>query len=119
MPESAAVLVRGTPVSPGMARGRLVLLEEGSRGAERAQGSTEDEAKRLQGALAAANAELGAMLDDAMDSDAGMLLAFQVEMLSDPVVTQPAYDAIAAGAHSDKAWRDAMELQVREYRESD
>ena len=82
MPESAAVLVRGTPVSPGMARGRLVLLEEGSRGAERAQGSTEDEAKRLQGALAAANAELGAMLDDAMDSDAGMLLAFQVEMLS-------------------------------------
>src|SRR5206468_10597107 len=44
---------------------------------------------------------------------------FQVEMLDDPVVTTPAFEAVAAGMRAEQAWRDAMEIQVREYHESE
>jgi len=119
MPDNGAICVRGTPVSPGLARGRLVFLEEASRGAERKQGSREEEAAALERAIAAARAELTTLMDRAMDSDAGMLLEFQVEMLGDPVVTAPAFEAIATGVRAERAWRDAMEIQVREYHDSD
>jgi phosphotransferase system enzyme I (PtsI) len=119
MPDSAAICVRGIPVSPGLARGRLVFLEEASRAAERAQGSREEEAAALERSIDAARAELTTLMDRAMDSDAGMLLAFQVEMLGDPVVTTPAFEAIAAGERAERAWHDAMEAQVREYHDSD
>jgi phosphoenolpyruvate-protein phosphotransferase (PTS system enzyme I) len=119
MPDSAARCVRGTPVSPGLARGRLVFLEGASRAAERVQGSREEESAALERAIEAARAELAGLMDRAMDSDAGMLLAFQVEMLGDPVVTTLAFEAIAAGAPAERAWRDAMEVQVREYHDTD
>ena len=119
MPDNGAVYLRGTPVSPGLARGPLVLLAEGARVSQRRQGSAEEEAKRLADALGAAIAELTSLMDRAADSDSGMLLAFQIEMLGDPVVTEPAFVAIAAGKGAEPAWRAAMELQIGEYQEAD
>ena len=119
MNDSAAVFVRGTPVSPGLARGRLVLLNGGLRTEVRAAGSREEEAARLRAAIETATAELGGLMDRVQDSDAGLLLAFQVEMLGDPVLTQPAFDAIGAGTSAEGAWRDAMDAQVRDYHEAD
>ena len=119
MSASVAIVVRGTPVSPGLARGRLIFIGPRPGAAERVPGRPEEEAARLEAALAGASAELTALMDRATDSDAGMLLAFQVEMLSDAVVTGPAFEAIAAGAAAERAWRDAMELQVREYHDSE
>jgi phosphotransferase system enzyme I (PtsI) len=53
------------------------------------------------------------------DADARTILAFQVAMLADPVVSEPAFAATAAGATVEKAWRDAMDLQIREYHEAE
>jgi phosphotransferase system enzyme I (PtsI) len=119
MPDNGAVFLRGTPVSPGLARGPLVLLTQGARASQRRQGSAEEEARRLAEALEAATAELTSLMDRAEDSDSGMLLAFQIEMLADPVVTTPAYEAIAAGKITERAWHEAMELQIRDYQEAD
>lgn len=120
MRDSGAICVRGTPVSPGLARGRLVFLEEAGRAAAaRVQGSREEEAAALERAIGGTCAELTALMDRAVNSDAGLLLAFQVEMLGDPVVTTPAFGAIAKGARAERAWRDAMEIQARQYHDSD
>jgi len=43
----------------------------------------------------------------ARDQDAKALLAFQVAMLQDPVVTEPAFTAIAARVPPEQAWLDA------------
>ncbi len=119
MPDSGAVLVRGTPVSPGLARGPLVLLARGELAARRPQGSVTEEAHRLARALETAAAELASLRDRSDDPDGGLLLLFQIEMLGDTVITKPAYDAIAAGTLAQNAWSAVMEREVREYQEAD
>jgi phosphotransferase system enzyme I (PtsI) len=96
-----------------------VLLEDAARPAERARGSAQEEAARLREAIGAASAELRALMHRADDADAGVLLEFQVAMLDDAAITGAAYEAIAAGATAERAWRDAMDLQVREYHEAE
>jgi phosphotransferase system enzyme I (PtsI) len=113
------VCLRGTPVSPGLARGPLVLLAEDVRSVVRRPGSAEEESSRFRAAIAAASSELAALTERADDTEAETILAFQVAMLDDPVVTGPALTAIAAGATAEQAWRNAMELQIREYHEAD
>lgn len=119
MPDSGAVLLRGTPVSPGLARGPLVLLAQAAHATQRRQGSAEEEARQLAGALEAAVTELASLRDRAEDPDSGLLLLFQIEMLGDAVFTKPAYEAITAGMSAEGAWREAMEREVREYQEAD
>ena len=90
------VCLRGTPVSPGLARGPLVLLAEDVRSVVRRHGSAEEESSRFRAAIAAASSELAALTERADDTEAETILAFQVAMLDDPVVTGPALTAIAA-----------------------
>jgi len=109
----------GTPVSPGLARGPLVCLAEGVNSAPSRHGSPADEAALLRFALDVARAELHALIARARDTDAETILAFQVAMLDDPVVSTPAFDAIAASDGAAAAWRNAMELQIREFHEAE
>ena len=90
--------LRGTPVSPGLARGVLVILDEVVATASRVRGSAAQEKVALDAAIAAALGELAALRSETDDADAEAILTFQVEMLGDDVVTAPAFDAIAAGA---------------------
>jgi phosphoenolpyruvate-protein phosphotransferase (PTS system enzyme I) len=113
------VCLRGTPVSPGLARGPLVLLADEQRTAARERSSVDDESNRLRESISAASAELSVLMDRAGDDEAQTILAFQVAMLADPVVSEPALAAIAAGAAAEDAWRGAIELQVREYHEAE
>src|SRR5262249_29600442 len=53
------------------------------------------------------------------DADARTILAFQVAMLADPVVSEPAWAAMAAGAIAEPAWTAAMDAQMREYHEAE
>ena len=115
---ATAVCLRGTPVSPGLALGRLVVLADEDRVPRRERGSDDEEASRLLAAIAAASAELTALMERAGDDEAQAILAFQVAMLADAVVTDPALTAIKAGATADAAWRAAMDLQIREYHEA-
>jgi phosphotransferase system enzyme I (PtsI) len=113
------VCLRGTPVSPGLARGPLVLLADEVGSIVGGHGDAKEESSRFRAAIAAASAELAALMERADETEAETILAFQVAMLDDPVVTEPALEAIAAGATAEQAWRDAMELQIRQYHEAE
>lgn len=107
----------GTPASPGLARGRLVLLHD-TVNAREASRDPNAEAGSLNAALAAARAELEGLAEASRDGEAQAILEFQIAMLEDDVVTAPSLAAIAAGTPADRAWRDAMEEQIAEYREA-
>jgi phosphotransferase system enzyme I (PtsI) len=113
------VCLRGMAVSPGLARGPLVLLDEAVDSVSRGRGSPDDEADALRTAIATARDELAALMESTNDSEAETVLAFQFEMLDDSVVTAPAFDAIAQGAAAEVAWRDAMAVQIRDYHEAE
>ena len=117
--KTPVVCLRGTPVSPGLARGPLVLLADEVGSILRGHGDAQEESSRLRAAIAAASAELAALMERVDETEAETILAFQVAMLDDPVVTEPAVTAIAAGATAEQAWRDAMELRIREYHEAE
>jgi phosphotransferase system enzyme I (PtsI) len=119
MGADTVVCLRGTPVSPGLARGRLVVLGDEKPLPPRERGSVGEESSRLHAAIVSASAELAALTERAGDAEAQAILAFQVAMLADPVVTAPALAAIEAGAAAEQAWRQAMDLQIREYHEAD
>jgi phosphotransferase system enzyme I (PtsI) len=112
---AAVVCLRGTPVSPGLARGRLVVLADENLLPPRERGSVAEESKGMHAAIASASAELAALTQRAGDADAQAILAFQVAMLDDPIVTKPAFAAIEAGVAAEQAWRTAMDLQIRTY----
>jgi phosphotransferase system enzyme I (PtsI) len=116
---AAVVCLRGTPVSPGLARGPLVVLADENRPPSRERDNTEEESSRMRAAIAGASAELAALMERAGDAEAQTILAFQVAMLADAVVTDPALAAIAGGATAEEAWRTAMDLQIRHYHEAD
>jgi len=115
----ATAYLRGISASPGLARGPLVRLQEGVRTGIQAPASGPNDPRRLRSAIDAACAELTAVMQRGCDPDAKALLAFQVAMLQDPVVTEPAFTAIAARVPPEQAWLDAIELQIRQYESAD
>jgi phosphotransferase system enzyme I (PtsI) len=116
---TAVLYLRGSPVSPGLARGPLAVLTEEERPLARVHGTVENESHRLRVAIEAASVELNALMEGIRDADANAILAFQVAMLADPVVTEPALAAIAGGATAEQAWRTAMQSQIGEYHEAE
>jgi len=116
---AAVVCLRGTPVSAGLARGRLVVLADDDPPPSRERGSVAEESSRMQAAIASASAELAALTERVGEAEAQAILAFQVAMLADRVVTEPAFAAIEAGVAAEQGWRTAMDLQIREYHEAD
>lgn len=116
---AAVVCLRGTPVSAGLARGRLVVLADDDPPPLRERGSVDEESSRMHAAIASASAELAALTERVGEAEAQAILAFQIAMLGDSVVTEPAFAAIEAGVAAEQGWRTAMELQIREYHEAD
>ena len=96
-----------------------MCLEEGVKTTVRVRGAAEDEAALLSSALDASRAELGALMVRTDDTDAETILAFQVAMLEDPVVTAPAFAAISENVAAATAWRAAMDSQIREFHEAE
>jgi phosphoenolpyruvate-protein phosphotransferase (PTS system enzyme I) len=116
---TAVICLRGTPVSPGLARGPLIVVADDIHSASRERGSAEEESARMHAAIASASVELEALMERAGDDDAQTILAFQVAMLADPVVAEPAFAAIGRGDSAEDAWHAAMRLQIRHYHEAD
>src|SRR5262249_54023455 len=119
MDGDAPIYLRGTPVSPGLARGPLVVLTDESQRRSQHTDDPGDESNWLRTAIAAASADLAAVMEQLEESEAHAIIAFQVAVLADPVVGGPAFAAIAAGAAAEEAWWSAMDLQIREYHEAD
>jgi len=112
------VLLKGTPVAPGLAVGPLVCLA-GVVQVARARGSRGDERDALAAAIGAAREELAAIAARAGNADEEGIVAFQIELLEDAELAGPAYAAIDAGEAADTAWRAAMGLQIDDYQSSD
>jgi len=113
------VCLRGICASPGLARGPLVRLDEGAQTGTAVPATGPSDPTRLREAIDSACAELAALMQRASDEDAQAMLAFQVAMLKDPVLSEAAFAAISAQVPPEQAWRDAMELHVREYESAD
>ena len=103
----------GQPAAPGIAVGPLVRLGERRYGA-RQPGAVEHERAALSEAIAAAVADLAALAEQT-GGDAADILEFQIAMLEDDALRDPALSAIAAGVGADLAWAEAMAEQVAEY----
>ena len=107
----------GRSAAPGLAHGPLfpLAIRTGSR---TASGAAESEAEALRSALGAATADLKALIERSAE-DAAAILEFQVALLEDDVLAEPAFSAIAAGGAADHAWRHAMQQEIAGYETSD
>lgn len=105
--------VTGTVASIGYASGPLYILDA-SRGDYRPSGEAETEASRLRIAMGVAG-EAIALLMSAADPEATAILEFQVAMLEDETLSDPAFSAMAQGADATAAWTAALDVQIADY----
>ncbi len=105
----------GRPASPGVALSRLfVLAEKDGPAAAPPVGDPTSEALRLSAAIARAIGELEAV-SQSVGEDAREILEFQIALLGDDALAEPAFASIAVGDSADLAWRAALEAQVADY----
>jgi phosphotransferase system enzyme I (PtsI) len=107
----------GRAAAPGLAVGPVVALDR-PPAARRATGSPVRERESLEQAIAAAIAAIGD-LARAVGGDAADILDFQIAMLEDSVLIEPALERIAAGADAAAAWGEAIAGQIADYGASD
>jgi phosphotransferase system enzyme I (PtsI) len=86
-------------------------------GSRTASGAAESEARALRSALDAATADLKTLIERSAE-DAAAILEFQVALLEDDVLAEPAFSAIAAGGAADHAWHHAMQQEIAGYEAS-
>lgn len=103
----------GTVASVGYASGPLRILDSRSRAYE-PSGDIATEASRLREAIATASGEVAELMAGA-EGDAAAILEFQVAMLEDDSLSDPALTAVGSGADAASAWRVALDDQVAGY----
>ncbi|MBN8997250.1 MAG: phosphoenolpyruvate--protein phosphotransferase [Rhizobiales bacterium] len=110
------VEIRGRSAAPGLAAGPVFTIGMPAGGATRdPAGLTGDD---LSAAIAAAAAEL-AMLAERVEGEGADILSFQVALLEDSALTDPARERIAAGEDAVSAWRATLDGEIDGYRNSD
>jgi phosphotransferase system enzyme I (PtsI) len=113
------VEARGMCASPGFARGPLYVLDDEPAAGPRDFGGPASEAALLRAALGRATRELSELADRTANADEHELLEFQIAMLDDQTLTAAPFAAIAAGAPAERAWSDALDGHIDEYRHAD
>lgn len=106
----------GRAAAPGFAEG--LIHHPRTAAASRTPGTPAEEARALDAAIAAAAAQIAALVAREADQAAD-ILSFQVALLDDPALAEPAHAAIAAGAAADAAWREAIAAEIAGYEASD
>ncbi|HXV25029.1 MAG TPA: phosphoenolpyruvate--protein phosphotransferase [Alphaproteobacteria bacterium] len=114
--ESKRPMVRidGTVAAPGLAEGPLFRLAGGPRSL-RTAGAPAEEGAALARALAEAHAELTRLAALCADGEAAAILQFQIALLEDEALSQPAQAAIDRGQAAEFAWRAALDAQIADY----
>jgi phosphotransferase system enzyme I (PtsI) len=107
----------GTVASIGYASGPLYIIDRSSA-AYQPSGDPDAEAARLRAAIAGAGAEVTALMDRA-EGEAAAILEFQVAMLEDDSLSEPAMVAIDAGTDAATAWAAALDEQIAGYEMAD
>ena len=109
----------GQPASPGLAIGPLVHLDQGGcSGKKRRAGSSKAERTALELAIAKAMADLNALAAVA-SGDGAAILAFQIEMLDDPALTEAAWPLIDDGESAEQAWQAGLHAEIEGFRSAD
>lgn len=114
--------LKGQCASPGFASGIVTAMEtRPSAGRASIEDSNADpaiEADALKAAIAHATAEL-TMLAANAEGEAAEMLGFQIAMLEDDALSEPALAAIAAGTPAALAWGEAMDVEIAGYEASE
>jgi phosphoenolpyruvate-protein phosphotransferase (PTS system enzyme I) len=108
----------GQVASAGLGDGFLVVCSrpqmDGFNGAEAA--NPQAERKLLEGALARAALQLERLKSSDGGAIASEILDFQLELLRDSTLLEPAYRSIGEGRPAARAFGEALEAQIAEYR---
>ena len=107
----------GRPASPGIAEGRAFRLPDRDT-LRRATGTQQQEADALRDAIADAVLYL-AELATKLESEAADMIGFQIAMLEDESLAEPAFAEIQAGQSALKAWNEAIEAELVHYRSAE
>lgn len=113
--------ITGRVAAPGLAAGPVFRLEGISAIlAVKPKGPTDpgNEGVQLAQAVEAAKSGLSELMDRA-DAESAAIVEFQIAMLEDEALAEPAIDAIAEGATAGAAWTKAMDDQIAEYRSAE
>lgn len=108
---------KGRAASPGLAIGPVTVLTD-VVARRMAVGDPAQEAAALQAAIEAASDEIAGLIRS-VQGEAAEILEFQVAMLGDDALAEPAYDAISAGVAADHAWCSALDAEIAGYRAAD
>ncbi|MEP3275002.1 MAG: phosphoenolpyruvate--protein phosphotransferase [Stappiaceae bacterium] len=109
--------LKGVTASTGLAAGPLALIDV-SRTVYIETGDQHSEVDNLSAAISAACLQITGLIDKA-DEEAAEILEFQVAMLEDEALSEPALVAIGEGVSAFAAWKSALDAQVREYQTAD
>ena len=108
---------RGSPASEGIFFGPVV--EVGAvKPLPRQAGNAHSERAALEAAVASAVAAIAALAAKSPGAATAML-DFQIAMLEDPKLVEPAFDAIAKGASAAEAWQTAVQADIAGYQLSE
>jgi phosphoenolpyruvate-protein phosphotransferase (PTS system enzyme I) len=107
----------GRLASAGFAAGPLAVMRNSASG-KRSSGDPAAEAGALRRAIAAALRQLSDLAAHA-EGDGAEILAFQIAMLEDDTLSEPAFSTIAAGAGADQSWRMALDAEIQGYEAAD
>lgn len=110
--------LEGKRASGGLAVGPAHLLDRPDTGGGTDAERGEDAKDLLEAAIAAACEALVSLAREAgeMGSD---ILGFQIAMLEDDALIEPALAAVSKGASASTAWRGTLDDQIADYAESD
>lgn len=108
---------QGEPASGGLFMGPVRRLDS-SHAKRRAAGDPAQEAGALRDAITAAAGGVAELMAR-VKGEGQDILAFQLAMLEDEALAQPALEAIASGTPADEAWTIAMASEIAGYEASD
>jgi phosphoenolpyruvate-protein phosphotransferase (PTS system enzyme I) len=106
--------LRGRPAAPGIVLGPLIRLGA-AIGHRRPTGDAAHERRALEQAIGSAIGDLERLQLRATGSDGIAMLDFQIEMLRDEALREPALRAITEGVTADAAWTTALLAQIADY----
>lgn len=112
-----AVEALGRSAAAGLAAGPLIRLDRADA-RRQASSDPQEEQDALRDAIVAAVSEL-ADLTQSVGDDGGEILEFQIAMLEDDALVQPALESIVAGADAMASWQDTLDVQIADYEASE
>jgi phosphotransferase system enzyme I (PtsI) len=106
--------IEGRPAVPGIALGSLVRLAPAKHDLRQSR-TVAEEHRALVNALLAAKADITVLAQQAGDDEAEAILSFQIALLEDDNLGEPAFALIAGGEAAHRAWSAALASQIASF----